>query len=30
MPSLLMVLYGMVYAVLALLLAISLFNRRDL
>jgi len=30
MPSLLMVLYGMVYALLALLLAISLFNRRDL
>lgn len=30
MPSLLMVLYGMVYAVLALLLAIGLFNRRDL
>ncbi len=30
MPSLLMVLYGMVYAVLALLLAVSLFNRRDL
>jgi len=30
MPSLLMVIYGMVYAVLALLLAISLFNRRDL
>ena len=30
MPSLLMVLYGMVYAVLSLLLAISLFNRRDL
>lgn len=29
-PSLLMVLYGMVYALLALLLAISLFNRRDL
>jgi ABC-type transport system involved in multi-copper enzyme maturation permease subunit len=29
-PSLLMVLYGMVYAVLALLLAIGLFNRRDL
>ena len=30
MPSQLMVLYGMVYAVLALLLAINLFNRRDL
>ena len=30
MPSLLMVLYGMVYALLALLLAIGLFNRRDL
>jgi ABC-type transport system involved in multi-copper enzyme maturation permease subunit len=29
-PSLLMVLYGMVYALLALLLAIGLFNRRDL
>jgi ABC-type transport system involved in multi-copper enzyme maturation permease subunit len=30
MPSLIMVLYGMVYAVLALLLAINFFNRRDL
>jgi len=30
MPSLLMVIYGMVYAVLALLLAIGLFNSRDL
>lgn len=29
-PSLLMILYGMIYAVLALLLAIGLFNRRDL
>ncbi len=30
MPSTLMVLYGIVYAILALLLAVSLFNRRDL
>ena len=30
MPSLIMVLYGMVYAVLVLLLAINFFNRRDL
>ncbi len=30
MPSLLMVLYGIVYALLALFVAISLFNRRDL
>ena len=30
MPSPVMVLYGLVYAVLALLLAISFFNRRDL
>jgi Cu-processing system permease protein len=30
MPSLIMVLYGLVYAILALLLAIRLFTRRDL
>lgn len=30
MPSLVMVLYGMIYAILALLLAIRLFNKRDL
>jgi ABC-type transport system involved in multi-copper enzyme maturation permease subunit len=30
MPSLVMVLYGMIYAILALLLAIRLFSRRDL
>jgi ABC-type transport system involved in multi-copper enzyme maturation permease subunit len=30
MPSLVMVIYGLVYALLALLLAIRLFNRRDL
>ena len=30
MPSTLMVIYGLVYAILALLLAIFLFNRRDL
>ncbi|MFL7890603.1 MAG: ABC transporter permease [Anaerolineales bacterium] len=30
MPSLLMVIYGMIYAILALLLAVRLFSRRDL
>ena len=30
MPSLVMVIYGLIYAILALLLAIRLFNRRDL
>jgi ABC-type transport system involved in multi-copper enzyme maturation permease subunit len=30
MPSLVMVFYGMIYAILALLLAIRLFNKRDL
>lgn len=30
MPSLVMVIYGMIYAILALLLAIRLFNKRDL
>ena len=30
MPSQIMILYGLIYAVLALLLAIRLFNRRDL
>ncbi len=30
MPSLVMVFYGMIYAILALMIAISLFNKRDL
>ena len=30
MPSQLMVIYGMIYAILALLLAVRLFSRRDL
>jgi ABC-type transport system involved in multi-copper enzyme maturation permease subunit len=30
MPSLMMVFYGMIYAILALMLAIRLFNKRDL